>query len=528
MSTNAIIYLLIALAYFYSLFRFFPKAERKTWEALVPGYNIWVWLKITNKPWWYLFLLIFPGVNVLMLMIISVDLSTVYGKRSATDVVLSALVPFIYLPYLASQNLEYVGPIDKSKREKLWWREWRDAILFAIVVASIVRTYTFEAYTIPTASMEKSLLIGDYLFVSKLAYGPKIPMTPLSFPFSHHSLPFTNNTVQSYLEWIKLPYTRLPGFGDVERNDVVVFNYPEGDTVDIAFQSNKSYNAMVREQAYQLKLRDDYMKKEPKSLSQYNELAKATINSSRELTVRPVDKRENYIKRCVAIPGDKLVVDKGILYINDKIAYLPPYFQYNFFVLTEEFLNKNTMKSKYDINFQDLRKIPESPGYIIPLTLENYKEVKKFPVIKEVTPFINKKEFSDPTNRIFPNIPSHDWTEDFFGPITIPEAGVAINLTLENLPLYKRLITIYEGNEIYVKEGKIYINDEETSTYTPRLNYYWMMGDNRHNSADSRFWGFVPEDHIVGKASFIWLSLDQEIGILDGAIRWSRMFTGIE
>jgi len=528
MSTNTIVYLLITLAYFFSLYKLFPRADRKSWEALIPGYNIWVWLKITNKPWWYLILLILPGVNVLMLMIMSVNLSTVYGKRSTTDVTLSALVPFVYLPYLAVQNPDYVGPIDKSKREKIWWREWRDAILFAVVAASIIRTYTLEAYTIPTSSMEKTLLIGDYLFVSKMAYGPKVPMTPLSFPFAHHSLPFTNNSVQSYLEWIKLPYYRLPGFGDVERNDVVVFNYPEGDTVDIEYQSNKSYNAMVREQAYQMQMRDAYMKKKEKSREEYLELAKATINSSRELTVRPVDKRENYIKRCVAVAGDKLEVKKGILYVNDEIAYIPPEFQFNYFVLTEEFLNKNTMKEKFGINFQDLRKIPENPGYIIPLTLENYKAVKSFPVIKDIQPFINKKTFEDPTYRIFPNVPSNDWTEDFFGPFVIPKKGEAIELNLENLPLYARLIRIYEGNDLEIKDGQIMINGEVSNSYTPKMNYYWMMGDNRHNSADSRFWGYVPEDHIVGKASFIWLSIDPEIGLLDGAIRWSRMFSGIE
>lgn len=528
MDNNTIVYLLIAVTYFYSLSKFFPAAGRKTWEALVPGYNIWIWLKITKKPWWYIFLLIFPGVNVLVLMIMSVNLSTVFGKRSAQDVFLSAFFPFIYLPYIASKSPEYIGPIDKSKREKIWWREWRDAILFAVIAASLIRTYAIEAYTIPTSSMEKTLLIGDYLFVSKMAYGPKVPMTPLSFPFSHHSLPFTNNGVQSYLEWIKLPYFRLPGFGEVERNDVVVFNYPEGDTVDIEFQSNKSYQAMIREQAYQMQLRDEYMKKAIKTREEYLDLSKATIRSSRELTVRPVDKRENYIKRCVAVPGDKLEVNKGILYINDEIAYIPPEFQYNFFVLTEEFLNKNTMKAKFDINFQDLRKIPENPGYIIPLTLDAYKEVQKFPVIKDVKPFINKKSFDDPTYRIFPNTPKYDWTEDFFGPIEIPQKGKSIELTLENLPLYKRLITIYEGNELRVEDGKILINDEITKSYTPKMNYYWMMGDNRHNSADSRFWGFVPEDHIVGRASFIWLSIDPEIGLFDGAIRWGRMFSGIE
>lgn len=528
MTAKGIVYLLITLAYFFSLYKLFPKAERKSWEALIPGYNIWIWLKITKKPWWYLILLLFPGVNVLMIMIMSVNLSTVFGKRSSTDVILSAFFPFVYLPYLSLQKPEYVGPIDKEKREKIWWREWRDAILFAVVAASLIRTYAMEAYTIPTSSMEKTLLIGDYLFVSKLAYGPKVPMTPLSFPFSHHSMPFSNNSVKSYLEWISLPYSRLPGFGDVERNDVVVFNYPEGDTVDIELQSNKSYNAMVREQAYQLEMRDAYMKKEIKTREQYLELSKATIKSSRELTVRPVDKRENYIKRCVAIPGDKLEVKKGILYVNDEIAYIPPGFQFNYFVLTDEFLNKNTMKEKLDINFQDLRKLPERPGYIIPLTLEAYKTAKSFPMIQSVKPFINDGSYEDPSYRIFPNTPSYDWTEDFFGPIEIPKAGKTIALTIENLPLYQRLIRIYEGNELYTKDGKIFINGNETSTYTPKMDYYWMMGDNRHNSADSRFWGFVPEDHIVGKASFIWLSIDPEIGLFDGALRWERLFSAIE
>jgi signal peptidase I len=522
-----LIYLLIIAGYYFAFYKLFVKAGRQSWEALVPGYNLYIWLKIIQKPWWWLFLLIFPGVNVLMLMVMSVNLSTCFGKRTTTDVLLSSLIPFVYLPYLSVQkNLKYIGPLDKSKFKRSGLLEWRDAAIFATVVASIFRTYFLEAFTIPTSSMEKSLLVGDFLFVSKMAYGPKVPSTPLSFPFAHHTMPFTES-VKSYLEWIHLPYNRLPGFGDVKRNDVVVFNFPAGDTV-LVDEQNRSYEQIVNEYAFELRMRDRQNGQKERNRESYQQMARKIIWDSREVVVRPIDKRENYIKRCVALPGDVLEVDKGILFINEEQAFFPPQFQYNYFLKTTDYINRHTLKKQFGVSFEDQRRVSGTPGYIMPLTMSAYKGIKDFNVVERIQPRLNYNDHIDPYNRIFPNDPQYKWTEDFFGPITIPAKGAKVELNEKTLPLYRRIIEAYELNELQVKEGVIFINGEQTNTYTFKMNYYFMMGDNRHNSLDSRFWGFVPEDHIVGKGSFIWLSLDKDLGFAEGKIRWNRFFKGIK
>ena len=532
-----------------SLYFIFKKAGKKGWEAFVPGYNFFVWLKIIDKPWWWLFLLIFPGVNILMLMVMCVNIATVFGYRKWQHVTLAAFAPYFFLPYLAKEtDLKYVGTLDKQKQKRSSLLEWRDAIIFAIVAASIIRTYFLEAYTIPTSSMEKSMLIGDYLFVSKMSYGPKVPQTPLSFPFAHHTLPFSNN-VKSYLEWWKLPFLRLPGFGEVERNDVVVFNFPAGDTVVVA-QQNESYEQIIRDYAFQLRQNDLMQKKEVQAESFYKKMARETLWRRQDIIARPVDKRENYIKRCVGIPGDKLEVKKGILFINEEMADIPEEFQYNYIVKTKDNINPSRLKTDYLVNYQDQRRIKGGAGYIIPLTFENYKKIKETPVVQEVAPAIHfdqiknvnhwatpflvemdpmyYSQFRGATNRIFPNTDGYYWDVDNFGAIAIPKKGETITLTEENISIYKKIIGVYEANDFKIEDGKFFINGEETATYTFKMNYYWMMGDNRHNSQDSRFWGFVPEDHIVGEASFIWLSLDPELGWFDGKIRWDRLFSGIE
>ena len=335
-----LISLLILISIAVSLFLLFPKAGRKSWEALVPGYNLYIWLKVIQKPWWYLILLLFPGVNLLMLAVMCVNLATVFNKRSWKDVTLAGFLPFLYLPVLGlNSELKYT-PLDLSKKIKRSTAiEWRDAIVFAVVAASIIRTYFMEAYTIPTASMEKSMLVGDYLFVSKMSYGPKSPQTPLSFPFAHHTMPLTTD-VKSYLEWFSLPFFRLPGFGEVERNDVVVFNFPAGDTVMVELQ-DMTYEQVKRELAFQSKQQDLTRKIQPKNDDYYLKLARDQITRNYTLTVRPVDKRENYIKRCVGVPDDKLEVKSGLLYINDAIAEIPDEFQYNYIVNASERLNKS-------------------------------------------------------------------------------------------------------------------------------------------------------------------------------------------
>lgn len=366
---------------------------------------------------------------------------------------------------------------DKApKKKKGFVREWVDAIVFAVIAATIIRLFLIEAYTIPTSSMEKSLLIGDFLFVSKVSYGPRTPITPLAFPFAHHTIPVFNT--KAYLEWIKLPYFRLPGFGKVENNDVVVFNYPmEG--------------------------------------------------------FRPVDKRENYIKRCVAIPGDELQVKNGELFINGELADKPEKMQHSYNVKTNGTgFNKRVLR-KLDIT--EGGRVSNAGDFRLTMTDEAKEEIAELNNVEDV-----RAAFSEPgsyAEYIFPNsdteLQSHDlkkffWNVDNFGPITIPKKGETVQLSEENLAIYERLIGFYEGNDLKIEEDRIYINGIESDSYTFKMDYYFMMGDNRHNSADSRFWGFVPEDHIVGKAVFIWLSIDQNATSLFERIRWSRLFNLID
>lgn len=520
---NLAIYSIIALSYIISLWKLFEKAGRKNWEALIPVYNILVWLRITNKPWWWVLLLIFPGINILMLMVMNVNLATVFGQRKFSDGLAAVFVPFLYLPFIAYKpGVSYVGPVDRTKVKKSTAQEWGDAIIFAVIAASLIRTYFLEAFTIPTSSMEKTLLKGDYLFVSKINYGPKIPNTPISFPFAHHTLPGTE--IPSYLEWIKLPYFRLPGWADVKRNDIVVFNFPEGDTV-LVDEQNRSYYQIVREQAYQLKYNDLQENRPAKQDEEYMMAARNYILKTRKITVRPVDKQENYIKRCTAVPGDKLQVINDTLYINDEPAVIHEDYQLKYWVRTTDHLNTANLKMQYDVNPEDVYYVSQLGTYLIPLTDENHEKFQKLPIVQNIMPKIEPRSFDEHTYRVFPNDKKYDWSEDNFGPITIPKKGETINLTPEKIAIYRRIIGVYEGNTLVEKDGKIFINGAEATTYTFRMNYYWLMGDSRHNSLDSRFWGFVPEDHVVGKAVFIWLSLDPDRKLKDGKIRWSRLFS---
>ena len=557
------IYLIIVGIYLLSVTiaapKFFEKAGQNQGLGYIPLINLFVWLKVIKRPLWWFILLIFPGVNFIMMIVMNVEMVKAFDLRERKEQWLAGALGFAYLPYLAfKQKLNYVGPEDWSNRKKSAAREWGEAIVFAVVAASIIRSYFLEAFTIPTSSMEKSMLIGDYLFVSKLSYGPKIPQTPLAIPFVHHTIPVFNS--KSYTEFIKLPHFRLPGFGDVERNDVVVFNYPDGDTVVVA-QQNRGYQQILRDEAFfRYKLADMQSGRPLKSDSQYLAIARAGITMNNDITVRPVDKRENYIKRCVGVPGDKLEVVDGQLRINDEDAFMPEDMQYNYNISSKVGLNKRAMKDNYDVNGEDFDN--GSIGYNnynLPLTKSSYEALKmQVSGIDNIVPdFTAKGEFKpmirnillqyngpelgtkilgdmanagnyNPQLSIFPNHPKYNWTEDNFGPIVIPKKGVTIDLNLDNLPLYERVIKLYEGNSLRISDNKIFINDVETSSYTFNMDYYFMMGDNRHNSADSRFWGFVPEDHIVGKAVFIWLSLDKEKGWFDGKIRWDRVFSFVK
>lgn len=406
----------------------------------------------------------------------------------------------IFFDYHITKKVNWTPWKKRGVKKRSALVEWVDALIFAVIAATLIRMFFIEAYTIPTSSMEKSLLIGDYLFVSKVSYGPKLPNTPLSFPFAHHTLPFTKHT-KSYLEWIKRPYNRLAGFSDIKRNDVVVFNYPEGDTVIVQFQSNRSYYSVIREVG------------RARTLRQY------------DIVVRPVDKRENYIKRCVAIAGDSLQVIRGQVYINGQEQQEIPGKQYTHIIRTNGTSINTKILDDLNISKEDRFFNPAGGIYEMPLTSEAYEKIRHLNNVHSVL----KYENTNPTmmsKAIFPHSPDFAWTEDNFGPLWIPKKGVTVNINTKNIPLYHRVIETYEGNKLQVKDSIIYINDEPASTYTFKMDYYFMMGDNRHNSADSRFWGFVPEDHIVGKASFIWLSLDKDKRF-PANIRFNRSFKGI-
>jgi signal peptidase I len=379
--------------------------------------------------------------------------------------------------------------------------EWVDAIIFAVIAATFIRMFFIEAYTIPTSSMEKSLLVGDYLFVSKVAYGPKTPNTPLSFPFVHNTMPLSQ-TKKSYVEWIKRPYKRLEGFGDVKNNDVVVFHFPEGDTVALRLQ-NQSYYQLLRNYGREKVWND------PRNFG--------------EIVARPVDKRENYIKRCIGIPGDEIQMTRGEVTVNGQTREKMEGIQYNYIVSTNG-TSINPMALDRLHIAKDDRTVFSSEKYMFPLTRENVEKFKNFSNVTSVKKRVQEPGKWDPNT--FPGDERYPWNVDNFGPLTIPEKGETVSLTTNNLPLYRRIIDVYENNKLEVKDNAILINGEATTSYTFKMDYYWMMGDNRHNSADSRFWGFVPEDHIVGKASFIWLSLDKDHS-LPQKVRLQRMFQTI-
>lgn len=378
--------------------------------------------------------------------------------------------------------------------------EWVDAIIFAVIAASFIRMFFIEAYTIPTSSMEKSLLVGDYLFVSKTAYGPKTPNTPLSFPFVHNKMPVVKDS-KSYVEWIKRPYKRLAGFTTIKNNDVVVFHFPNGDTV-ISNYPTQDYYSIVRSVG-----------------------RKAVWGDQRrfgEVIAHPVDKRENYIKRCVGIPGDEIKLEQGQLFVNGKPQEQFEGMQQNYRVKTNGTSINPKALDRLKIANDDRE--GSSGQYHFPLTDNTKTELGGLPNVTGIESTLLEPGYWD--SLIFPSDSRFKWNVDNFGPLTIPATGKTIQLTVDNLPLYQRIIDVYEGNDLVVEGETISINGEVATSYTFKMDYYWMMGDNRHNSADSRYWGFVPEDHVVGKAKFIWLSMDKDKGF-PSKIRFKRMFSVI-
>ena len=410
-------------------------------------------------------------------------------------------VGVIYDLYISKYFYRYVW----SKNEKLCeisslYRniyEWVNAIVFATVAATLIHIFIFQMYVIPSSSMEKSLLVGDYLYVSKVTYGPQMPNTPLSFPFVHHTMPLSQ-TKKSFSEAIKWPYHRLKGLREIERGDVFVFNFPAGDTVLLENQAVTYYDVLR-----------DYQE-------QYGPTrGRKQLENDYTIITRPVDKRENYIKRCVALPGDSIRIIDRELFINGKPEGSVAEKQFCYTIRTSSPL------TQYAVDNLGITEITgNGNSYFLPLTDSMVETLSKMDNVISIEPYTVMEQ-------AFPHNDKYAWTADNFGPLWIPKKGTTINLTLENLPLYERIIDVYENNDLEVKGEDIYINGQKSNTYTFKMDYYWAMGDNRHNSADSRYWGFVPEDHVVGKASFIWLSLDQNKSF-PANIRWDRIFNKIK
>lgn len=531
--------LIIQVIHFFGTWKLYVKAGRKAWEAAIPIYNAIVLMQIINRPKWWVILLFIPIINLLMFPVIWVETIRSYGKNNLIDTWLVILSLGFYT-YYVNYALDVTYIEDRSLHPKTGLGEWISSIVFAIVAATLVHTYFMQPYVIPTPSLEKTLLVGDFLFVSKFHYGARVPMTTVAAPMVHDTIPVLKT--RSYLadvdpetyktSWknkLQLPYLRFPALQKIKRNDIVVFSWP-ADTVYRFFQISKG----VR---------------------------------------KPIDKKSNYVKRCVGIPGDSLSIVNGYVHINGKKTVLPGRakvlsmhtvttkeplnnavinilgrgnYMGNVVSIPQEALKKENAEEL--INRLNLNKIKEdtitayyagainqrAKTYLQAIDVDNMslfnmteEEADLYRKQAGITS-IHKFGFSNRNTETFPQDSEHTGTTDNFGPIYIPKKGVTIPLNVSALPLYKKIIEEYEGNSLSVSGNQITINNEVVDSYTFKQDYYWMMGDNRHRSEDSRFWGYVPEDHIVGKPVFIWMSID---GINDGIgnwkIRWDRLFTTV-
>lgn len=609
----------------------FEKAGRKSWEALIPGYNYFVAFKIgTNRPWWAL-LMLFPGVHLIMWSVVNLSYIRRFGMYSWQETLQGIFFPYILMAQLKNKELReptnWANPKEVHERaagdhivlflsfpvvghvialvlgffssdkagKKTKIKEWGDSILFALIAASIIRTYVFEPFKIPTGSMEKTLLVGDFLFVNKLAYGPKTPVTPLSFPLVHNFIPWIDIKSYSTLETCK--YTRLPGLGKIHRNDVVVFNYPSGDTsvydprMPFGLMGH-DYHQILNDEAY-FYWRQDFMQKHGpeinaqvekigrdqftdqdfnaafgadfvRNMDRWKDIARTEMAKGKTycrggmpekgldyvehygLISRPVDKRENYIKRCVAIPGDVIEIRNAVLYVNGKPAFVAENQNLRYIVKNVQGLTNNLPAKTFENQMYETYGLEISRGdygemagtYRMNLTREQVKKLRHdFPNVTfelEIEPTYEQRVGKDslmkhgyPANEmianlgVYPKDIYHGNTMTNFEKITIPAKGTTVTLTKENIAIYRRIITAYEGHKLQEQADGFYIDGKKTNTYKFAMNYYWMMGDNRYNSADSRVWGFVPEDHIVGKASLVWFS---NSGVPDIGIRWERVF----
>jgi signal peptidase I len=487
----------------FGLAKLFVKAGQPGWKAYVPFYNTWIMQEITHRPKHWVFWQAIPVVGWFITPGIFIEFAKVFNRFSLGQHTLSALLPFIYFPILANQkDLKFIGPEAVKKHKKGWWREWVDAAIFAIVAATLIRTFVFEAYTIPSGSMEKTLLVNDFLFVSKFSYGPRIPNTPLSVPFIHNYMP--GSTMKSYSTLIELPYIRWFA-SPVKRGDIVVFNFPAGDTVinKEGYQSFHPYYQVLREEG-----------------NWDEDKGRQIVLSHPEdypLAVHPPDKTDNYIKRCVAIAGDTVSIRSGKVFINGKEEILPPNSETYYIVQTNgQTLDHDIMKEEYNVDTYNSDECYFMPNNMVRmlLTATAYTKLKTSGLAKSIEPDLDTQT----QNKAFSlYVVKNNWSIDNYGPIWIPKKGATLHLDDSTYAIYERPIRVYEKNKFYKKDGKFFLNDKEVTDYTFKMNYYWMMGDNRHGSQDSRFWGFVPEDRIVGKAWMIWFSWNK-------GPRWNRLF----
>ena len=490
-----IFFLVVQVIHGLGTWKLYVKAGRQAWEAFIPVYNAVVLMKIINRPWYWTILLFLPIVNLIMFPVVWVETARSFGKHSTLDTFL-AIITFGFYNYYLNYFVDVEHVKDRDLHPRTALGDWVSSILFAIVAATIVHTYFIQPYTIPTSSLEKSLLVGDFLFVSKFHYGARVPMTTVAAPMVHDTIPFIKkksylyddkkeNKNTSFFNKLSLPYMRIPGFQKVKHNDIVVFSWPVDTLYNMYKPADRNY-------------------------------------------YKPIDKKTNYVKRCVGLPGDSLEVRNGYVYINGKQNVLPDRAKLQFAYQIETkngAFNNRLLADRYNITDFPRYNQDASLALFPGISDENLAKFKNHPNVKKITRYTLEDGYRDPS--VFPHDPGYNWNNNFFGPVYIPKAGATVDLNLEVLPLYRRIITEYEDNTIQVKGNQIFINNELANTYTFKKDYYWLMGDNRNNSQDARSWGYVPFDHVVGKPVFIWMSWDSNGQGIKNKIRWERLFTTV-
>ena len=482
-------FLAIQVIHFLATWKLYVKADKKAWEAIVPIYNAIVLMQIINRPKWWTILLFIPIINLLMFPIIWIETCRSFNHHKKLDTILVIATLGFYLFYINyfSKN-EYVK--DRSLEPRSALGEWISSIAFAIIAATLVHTYFMQPYTIPTSSLEKTLYVGDFLFVSKFHYGARIPMTTVAAPMVHDTLPFIGKSYisnskdqNSIVNKLSFPYMRFPAIQKIKHNDIVVFSWP-ADSLNLMWGDH-----------------------------------------SKKFTYKPIDKKTNYVKRAVGIPGDSLEVKDGYVYINGKRTVLPDRAkpQYFFTVDTGGKQFSQGAAKRYNIREYGF----ENGKFILNLTDDEAALIKNNPIVKSVVKNIEPKGTFN--KDLFPHSPYYLWSQDNYGPIYIPKKGETVELNEKSMPFYEQIIRRYEHNNLSIVGNNYYLNGKKATSYTFKQDYYWMMGDNRQNSLDARFWGYVPFDHVVGKPVFIWLSWDPNAkGFAKFAsIRWDRMFTTV-